>query len=487
MKYVCWLSLLCLASCMVGPDYQKPDTAMPSKFIETKGDITASEDNLCQWWKQFNDPFLDRLIEEAYRANFDYRIALEQIAAARSQYRIERSKLWPEIDLNAAAIRSRNSQTVFGNTTTDFADLSGSTGTTSGLGSIGSPVQNFFQVGFDAIWELDIFGKFRRGKRAAFDEWEASKDIAQTVLISALSEVARNYVVICALQKRIELLQEKISAEEQELRLTRNLYDAGLDSEIDVMALIATLESDQAALPVLNTALKQTIYALAVLLGRQPEGLIAEFAEMRPIPSGIDRVPVGLPSDLLRRRPDIRSAERKLAAATERIGVAVADLFPHISLTGDSIGYESQKLNQWFKGKSRYWSIGPTIDWNLIDFGRTRGFISLAKSVQRQALLTYEKTVITSLQDVEGALVAYFEEQRRQEAFLSQVEANRRALELIRDRFKSGLVSELQVLQALTTLLDSESSLVDSEQFVTRDLIALYKALGGDWECSLSP
>ncbi len=485
-----WFFLLTLMGCMVGPDYQKPDIAMPSQFSEAK---TASNEELSEWWKQFEDPFLDALIEEACVANFDFRIALEQIFAARAQYRIERSKLWPEIDMNAAAIRARNSQNIFGNTTVDIEDLTASggldptlAGAATSFGASGNPVRNFFQIGFDAIWELDFFGKFRRSKRAAFEEWLASKDLAQNILISVLSEVARNYVIIRALQKKIELTREKIRADEVLLGLTVNLFEAGLASELAVAEIDAALESDMALLPILETSLKTTIYALAVVLGRQPEGFIDEFDEVRPIPAGGGKIPVGLPSDLLRRRPDVRAAERQLAAATERIGVAVADLFPHISLTGNSYGYASQKWNKWFHAKSRFWSIGPSINWDLIDFGRVRGFIDLAKSQQRQAFLNYEKTVITSLQDVESALVVYFEEQNRQVSLYLQTEADRRSWELTADLWESGLSSELEVLQTYRTLLDSENQLVDSEQALTNDLISIYKALGGDWKCSSS-
>lgn len=473
---------------MVGPDYKKPETAMPSEFVESQGEPAGTDSDLCQWWKQFDDPFLDELIEEAYYANFDFRIALEQIIEARAQYKIQSSKLWPEIDLNTAAIRSRNSQSVFGSTTTDTTGVgTGVETTTAGFGTFGPPVQNLFQVGFDAIWELDLFGKFRRGKRAALYDWEATKDAAQNVLITALSEVARDYVSICALQQKIEITREKIWADEELLKLTQVLFDAGLNSEIQVENLIATLESDTAALPVLEAALKQTVYALAVLLGRQPEGLLADFEEARPIPSGSGKIPVGLPSDLLRRRPDVRQAERQLAAATERIGVAVADLFPHVSLTGNNYGYESAKLNKWFKPLSRTWSIGPSINWDLIDFGRTRGFIDASKSVQRQALLTYEKAVVSSLRDVEGALAAYFEEEKREMALAAQVAADFRSFELTQELFEAGLATDLQVLLTLRTVLDSENSLVDSMQAYTSDLIAVYKALGGDWECSSSP
>jgi outer membrane protein, multidrug efflux system len=476
---------------MVGPNYHQPETAMPLEFEEANQEEPVTDADLCQWWKQFQDPMLDSFIEAAYRGNYDYRIALEQVVQARDQYRIQRSYLWPEIDLNAVAVRSRFSQSLV----TSSAQQASVTGvspsqsiTTGAIGapSIG-PIQNFFQVGFDAIWELDIWGKTRRGMRAAYDQWEASIYSAQNVMITVLSEVARDYIAIRSLQLQIDLAEELIWIDEREWYLAKTLFDAGLDNQIQVEEYLATLEADRAALPLLESSLKQTIFALAILLGRQPEGLSSEFATLAPIPSGIEKVPAGLPSDLLRRRPDIRYAERQLAAATEQIGVYVAGLFPSVSLTGMGYGFESNKLNQWLIGKSRYWNIGPSLNWNLIDFGRTCAQIDIAKSEQRQALLTYEQTVISALQDVEGALVAYFEEMKRWSDFEAQVAASKCALELTEDLFESGLADEFQVLDAYRTLVNAETSLILSQQSLTSDLVALYKALGGDWECISSP
>lgn len=479
------LSLL-LSGCMVGPDYHPPETAMPGKFIEAHESLerSSSESSLCEWWKQqFNDPFLDSLISQAVRANFDFRIALEKILQARAQYRIERSHLWPEMDFNAVAVRSRNSQNFFSSS--------------SGSASILPIFQNFFQIGFDAIWEFDLFGKFRRSKRAAYYDWEASKESAQDVLISVISEVAQKYVTICALQQMIKLTLKKIHTDEEELALSNELFKSGIVNEIQVDTLLASLESDKAKLPPLETSLKQAIYGLAVLLGKQPEAFTSEFDEIRPIPLGKDKVPSGLPSDLLRRRPDIKQAERKLAAATEQIGVAVADLFPHISLTGvtfsggtlagSGYGYESGAFNSLIKPSSRAWSIGPAIRWDIIDFGKTRGAVAVQNSLQRQALLAYEQTVITSLQDVEGALIAYFQEQNRRIVLNDQVKALDRSLQLDVDLYQAGLANEQLVLEARKVLIDSENSLIESEQALTSHLIALYKALGGNWECSYTP
>ncbi len=478
-------SLLFLAGCMVGPNYHTPESEMPMSFEESQKSEEVCDEDLCQWWEQFEDPLLNSLIEEAIQGNYDWRIALEQIIEARAQYKIQGSYLFPEIDLNATATRSRFSNNLFTSSSDINSTAAGASPASVVSGNnfpVAGTIQNFFQIGFDAVWELDFFGKFRRGKRAAFALWEASVESSQNVLIMMISEVAKNYVLIRSLQQQIELAKEKIWVDERQIALAEVLFEAGLDNQIQIETLIANLQTDLALLPTLETALKQTIYALAVLLGKQPEGFADTFEQIGPIPFGAGKVPAGLPSDLLRRRPDIKMAERNLAAATEKIGVAVANLFPHISLTGNAYGFESNKQNKWLIAPSRYWNIGPSLNWDLIDFGRTRGQIAVQNSLQRQALLTYEQTVITSLQDVEGALVAYFEEQKRYADFEVQVEAQFQALELTEDLFESGLVAESQVLVIFAGLMDAQRNLIQSQQAMTANLISLYKALGGEWD-----
>lgn len=478
MKYLLFLFFL-FSGCMVGPQYHEPEMCLPPEFEEN---IEGSESlcDYCKWWKQFNDPVLDDLIEEALCANYDLRIAIEKIEQARAQYRIERSHLWPEIDFNATASRSRISQ--------NFLPTRPAPGS-------GFPPKylNIFQVGFDAIWEFDLWGKFRHAKNAAYNTVEAMQADSESVLISLVSEVAVNYVNLRAIQKKIELTEMRIHASEQELAIANHRFQIGLNNEIQVNTLISALESDRSSLPVLITSFKQTVYALAYLLGREPECFIEIFEEIRPIPPALCKVPVGLPSDLLRRRPDIRSAERQLAAATEQIGVAVADLFPHVGLTGislgaanqtgSSIGYESFKLDKLFTPPSGMFSVGLGLNWDLIDFGRVRGKIAVQNSLQQQALLNYEKTVIAALKDVESALVAYFEENLRLNSLLKKTEADRSTFKITENLFKIGLADETKVQEALKTLLLSENSLVESEQALAGDLIALYKALGGDWDC----
>jgi len=479
-----------LTGCMVGPKYHKPETAMPESFEETSEAEIANDQDLCRWWEQFEDPLLNELIAEAVKSNYDWRIALEQIFEVRAQYRIQKSYLWPEVDLNASATRARFSDNLFSSSSNTNSTASGSSPASIVSGNnfpVAGTIQDFFQVGFDAVWELDFFGKYRRNKQQAFDLWEKSKETAQNVLIIIVSEVARDYVSIRALQKQIDLLNEKIEMDKRELELAEVLFNAGLDNQIQVENLLSSLQGDLSRIPVLETTLKQTIFGLAVLLGRQSEGFAEEFAVRSPIPSGAGKVPVSLPSDLLRRRPDIRMAERQLAAATEKIGAAIADYFPHVFLTGNTYGFESARASKWLIAASRYWNVGPSLNWDLINFGRTRAQVDVSKSLQRQALLTYEQTVVSSLKDVEGALVAYFEEQKRMISFDTQVEASRRVFDLTNDLFTSGLADESQVLSAKKALLDAQTSYVQSQQALTGDLIALYKALGGEWECTSSP
>ena len=269
MKYAL-LFLILLGGCMVGPNYKTPQLQMPDQFVEGAAPLTDEE--LVQWWKQFGDPNLDSVIEDVMKGNYDFRIALEQIVEARAQLQIQGSYLWPTIDLTATAIRQRFSQNLF--TTTSSAEAFASGETTSGIGAIrGPPVQNFFQIGFDAVWELDFWGKFRRGKQAAYDQWEESQFLANNVMLTVIAEAARDYVAIRSVQQQIELLNKKIAADVRELELMQVLFNAGLDNEIQIQTQIAMLESDQAQLPVLDTSLKQLIYALAVLMGKQPEAL----------------------------------------------------------------------------------------------------------------------------------------------------------------------------------------------------------------------
>ena len=469
---------------------------MPLSFTEERVEesVPINDDDLVRWWTAFKDPFLNQLLEETLNANFDYRIALQRVYQARAQYWIQFTQILPEVDFDAQGTRFRASQS-FTNSTSASTTTSANTNPVAASTSITpvSPIQNFFQLGFDAIWEIDLFGRLRRAADAAYDTWEATNEDARGVKILVLSETANTYVSICALQKKNAIASEVVTIDEELLELSFYRFDAGLTNEQEVELAKATLEGDKAALKALQIALKQTIYSLAVLLGKMPELVITDFQIEHPIPQAEGMAPYTLPSDLLRRRPDISSAERQLAAATEEIGVAVAELFPQVSLVGSSssfaanplqganIGYSSPSLSKLFSGSSRIWGIGGILTLPMIDFGKRLSAVDVQVFLRNQAFLNYQKTVISALQESEQALTAYFNEEERMNDFYRQVQANRRNFDLIADEFQAGLVDYSQVLEAKETWLSSVSNLAGSQQALASDLIAIYLAIGGDW------
>lgn len=458
-----WICLLLfLTGCAVGPNYQTPQIAMPTSY-ETHATLSEEEEvELRSWWTQFEDPMLNVLIHEAISQNLDLKIALEKINQVRAQYQIKAADLAPKIDMTAEQQRTRISQTQFDST------------------FLGPPLQNFYKVGFDASWEIDIFGKRRREKESAFYEYEAERENARDIYITLLGEVAQSYIEIRSLQHQIDITKRQIFIQRELFELTSNLFEAGLSSEINVQDIQATLEATRASLPPLEVTLKQTIHGLATLLGKAPENFENEFADTAPVPLSTQEIPIGLPSDLLRRRPDIRKAERLLAAATANVGSAIADLFPRFSLLGN-FGFQSNSSQRWLKAQSRTWSIGPTMDWPIFHFGRIRENIRAQNSLQEQALLSYEQTILTALEDVENSLVGYYKEEERRSRLEKEVEAKHRVYELKKELYLSGLVEFQTFLQADQDLLDSQNDLIASTENLSTNLVALYKALGGEW------
>ncbi|MEM7175207.1 MAG: efflux transporter outer membrane subunit [Chlamydiota bacterium] len=461
------LLLLLIASCAVGPDYKTPTIVMPNSFSEESAANDLATAELASWWKSFNDPLLDVLIHEAIQQNFDYQIALEKIIETRALYHLQTAELFPKIDLNAQQRRSRISQTMF---ESPF---------------LGPSTQDFYRLGFDASWEIDLFGKRRRAKEAAFYDYEARVETARDVYITLLSEIATEYIQIRSLQQQIALTKKTIFVQSDIFQLTTSLFTAGLSSDIEVSNAEQLLKQEQAKLFPLKEDLKQGIYRLAVLLGKEPESLTAEFADRQAIPTSVKEIPLGLPSELLRRRPDIRSAERTLAMETANVGVAVAELFPTFSILG-SYGYQTTQNGKWLKPSSRNWRFGPNLDWPILYFGRLRANIHATTSQQQQALLNYEQTILEALEDVESSLVAYRQEENRLRAIEQELLAVERRYTLERDRYLSGLIDFSTLLAADQERLQVEIQRAVSTQTLSTNLVALYKSLGGDWPSSCS-
>lgn len=461
------------SGCAVGPRYRAPKAAVPATWNASAQGVTPSQPAV-GWWTQFKDPVLDSLVERAVSRNLDLQIARARIREARAARGISAAADWPEVNAGASYERLRRSEAV-----PPFR--SASPNTTGGIGLFGDREQNLYQVGFDSSWELDVFGGVRRDVEAARAEIGAAEENLRDVLVTLLAEVARNYVELQGLQREIVIANENLRIQQETLELVQVRSQAGLASELDVTRAQAQVATTESQIPLLERATKQAIHRLSVLLGQPPATLLQELSEHAKIPPVPPEVPVGLPSDLLRRRPDVRRAERELAAATARIGVAKAELFPRFSLTG-SFGRRSDTFDDLGKGMSLFWGVGPGIRWPIFTAGRVRNNIRVQTARQEQALAQYEKTVLTSLEDVENALVAYAKEKERQAALAQAVGAYRRSVELAQTRYNSGLEDFLSVLDAQRQLLDSEDRLVQSQRALTVNLIGLYKALGGGWQ-----
>ena len=468
------LAFVLFQGCAVGPNFQPPKTTPPAQWSAPQaGGETNLEPSLDSWWKSFNDPQLDSLVERAVRTNQDLRIAEARVREARAFYRIASSQLWPTVDAGGSYARENQSKN---------QPILGSLPMPSGI-----PYENnVYQAGFDASWEIDVFGGTRRAVEAGKAEVAAAEFGRRNVLVTLLGEVARNYVELRGCQRRLEIATNNLATQQEALALAQNRFNNGLTSDLDVQQAATILANTRAAIPMLETGIQDYIHRLGVLLGQPPEALLAELSAPAPIPSAPPIVPAGLPSDLLRRRPDIQQAERQLAASTARIGVATADLFPKFSLTGVA-GYESTSASDWFAGGSKFWSLGPTVQWRIFDAGRIRANIRVQDARQDEALAAYEETVLMSFEDVENSLVAYAKEQIRRRSLEDAVASSQDSLHLANQLYGNGLASFINVLDAERSLYQAQDALVQSDKAVTQNLISLYKALGGGWETLEQP
>jgi multidrug efflux system outer membrane protein len=491
-----------VSGCTVGKNYAPPQTRTPATWgeLEPTGAATGPATRpstaappVEQWWTTFGDPDLDALIGRAMKSNLDLRRARARVVEARAQLRVTRADLFPGVNTSGSYTRSRNAVSGLGGGT--FSDGTGGTGgggTGGGGGGGGggfvipgfgsnSNEQDFFQAGFDASWEIDVFGGNRRAVEAANADIAAAVEDQRDVLVTLLAEVARNYVDLRGFQRQIAVARENLQAQQQTLELTRNRLRGGVSTELDVAQAQAQVATTASQIPTLEAGARQAIHRLGVLAGAHPMTLAAELSPPKAIPQPPPEVPVGMPSELLRRRPDIRRAERQLAATVARVGSATADLFPKFSLTG-SLGLQSSKFTNLFEWGSRFWSIGPSVSWPIFDAGRIRGNIAVQNAREEQAVATYEQSVLTALQEVEDALVNYAKEESRRRTLADAADANRRAVDLANQLYAAGRTDFLSVLQAQRDLYASQDALIQSTRSVSTNLITLYKSLGGGWQ-----
>ena len=458
-----------IQGCAVGPDFRKPEMRMPGEWVEGPSahePDSSPEGGIARWWDLFQDPVLSSLVERALGSNLDLKLAEARIAQARAARAAAIGSLGPQVQGSAAFRRTRTPVTL--------PSGPGGGEKTKGL------ISDHYEAGFDSAWELDLFGGRRRGLEAGQADLLAAVENRRDVLVSLAAEVAREYLELRTLQERILVAQKNLDAQRRTAEITRKRFEAGFASGLDVANARAQAATTEAQIPVLQASERQRVYALSLLLGQEPGALLEELSRPAGLPQAPPAAPVGLPSELLRRRPDIRKAEAELHASTARVGVAVAELFPKFTITG-SLSFQASDATSWFNWVQRIWSFGPGVSWRLFETGRVRAEIAQREALQEQALISYKQTVLEALKEVEDALVAAAREEEHRRALLEAVEANRKAVDLALRLYVEGQTDFLNVLQAQRALYGSEDDLIQSLRNSCVQLVALYKALGGGW------
>jgi multidrug efflux system outer membrane protein len=468
--------MVLLAACVaVGPNYQPPESNVPARWSETTEKVSVAEHpDLSTWWTLFGDPVLTSLVSRAVSSNQDIRIAATRIREARAQRRMVAADRFPTINSSASYARSETGENaLLGQIGQNLSQ------SIQGLNQIEGS-QNLYQVGFDAGWELDIFGGRRRAVEEADAAVAATEEDGRDVLVSLVAEVSRNYLELRGAQQRLVVATENSALQEKTLDMFRKRFQLGFGNELAVRQAEAQLAMTVAQIPVLEAAAQQSVNQLSLLLGQPPGSLAVELTGKGAIPAAPAQIPAGLPSDLLRQRPDIRRAERQLAAATADVGVATAELFPHFSLSA-FLGFESPNLSDLVSRGSRLWSAGPAVKWNVFDAGRARAGVEASDSRRERAQIVYEKTVLSALVEAENAMVAFSREQQTRKNLQDSVAAAKRAVEISEKQYALGLIDFVTVLQAEMALSQSQDQLVQSEQRLSQNMVAVYKALGGGW------
>jgi NodT family efflux transporter outer membrane factor (OMF) lipoprotein len=487
--------LLCcmLTGCLVGPNFERPQTATPDVFNRTQTAQAASRavesEFSPQWWTLFNDPILDSLENQLTDANLDVAAASARLRQSRAEQRIAGAEEYPTLNGAASYDRERGSPngilSLLGVTPTGSQTQSASGSAPLGVaplpGAKGSPAYDLYQFGFDASWELDFWGRARRGVEAASALSDASYEDRNAILLSARAELARDYIQLRDTQALLQIAKQNLEIARDATKLTQTRVHEGVTTELDVANAMAQAESIESLIPTLESRSETTINAIGVLLAKEPGALRQMLAEPRDVPALPDQVPIGVPSELVQRRPDIRKAEAQLHAATATIGMAKADFYPRISLNG-SAGFQSLQLSNLADWASGQFVVGPSITLPIFEGGRLKGTLHLREAQQQEAAIVYKHTVLQAWREVDDALVVYDAEQRRRDRLKTVVSLNQRALSIARQRYKAGAVDFLDVLNVQKQLLDAQSNLEQSKADADANLIALCKVLGGGWE-----
>lgn len=454
-----------LASCAVGPDYsQPPPTELPDSWhVELTRGLAAGEASFQTWWTTLEDPTLTSLIDRATQDSLDIRQAMARIEEAAARRGVSVGALFPAIDGMGEFSRNR-----------------GSTNQSSSVPPPRSRLDGLYSAGVSSSWEIDLFGRVRRSVESASADLDASVEDLRDTLVVLYANIGLTYAEVRTLQERIRYNEENVRTQRETMGVVRARNRAGLVGDLDIRQAQENLANTEAALPPLRQQLAQAINRLGVLIGLVPSALHAELAAEAPIPQPPSEVLLGVPREFLRQRPDIRAAERQLAAQTALIGVATADLYPRLSLLG-SFSLSTFESATWTESDSRGYAFGPSFNWALFDGGAIRSNIRVQEALTEQALTSYEQSVLDGLEDVESSLVAFVQEQDRRDALGRSVEALNGALDLVKTQYRRGLTNFQNVLDTERSLALRQDDLASSRGQVTQNLINVYRALGGGW------
>ena len=468
-----------LGGCMVGPSVEQPKTAMPAHWAASArphpattapvavaapvSKVTNAPAHLAQWWENFHDPELTALIDRAARSNLTLQEATQQIIEAREVRDASAANLGPFVNAVGSYQHSRTSKNI-GNG-----------------GNFGPSESDLYQAGFDATWELDFFGQVRRGIQAANANYRAAIENQRGVWLTLLSELANDYMTLRGVQRQIAVTNANLKTQENTATILKQQIGGGLSTSLSLAQAEAQLATTESQLPELRIQEKQLFYAIAILLGQPPQALEQQLSVPKAIPSVPPVVPIGLPSQLLLRRPDVREAEEQYAAATANVGVAEGNLFPQFTINGN-LGFAASDAAKWFDANSLTYGIGPGVSWSILNWGQVQSDINQQKAIRIQAFLNYRQTVLQALYDVNSALAAYTREQLHEKLLVEAVAQNQKAVNYSTQLYENGLSDFLNVLSAQQALYTSQDALVLSQSAVSTDLVALYKALGGGWE-----
>ncbi|GBR10410.1 efflux transporter outer membrane subunit [Acetobacter oeni] len=484
------LTVVALSACSVGPKYHKPKLWSPSDYATTPTDArqfsSATEEAPDpSWWDIFHDPELSHLENLIASQNLDVQRATEQLAESRAQMRVSGAGRFPTLDASGSYSRNQYSSK-------SLQYILGSIGKSSGAGGFGSvlsqaagtatiPELNTWTDNIDASYEIDLWGRISSAYRQAKAEMQASREVRRGILIARQADMARDYMMLRGDQERLRIAQENRATQASTLGLTESRHRSGLVSDVDVQSARAQVADSDARIAQLEQVIEQQMNAIALLLGEVPRALNSELVKAAAIPVTPPRVPIGVPSQLAQRRPDVREAEARLHSAVAGVAEATAEFYPKVTIDA-GFGVQSLSFRDFWAWSARAWNVGPRITLPIFQGGRLTGNLQLTKAEQREAAVVYRSTVLGAWRDVDNALIAYRDEQNRHDGLLTSVDAHKQSLVLALEQYRHGLTNYLNVLSAQAGLESSELDLASSTTTLASDVAQLYNALGGGWE-----